>query len=582
MLRFLVAFFIGANMIKNERQSISTIKEDEVDIYRMCKERGVDLFVSVDECEKTLTLTLCNSFRIIYDKIKCCYLIHRLKQVDKNNSKWISLQSKVRDSLTSRLPIYYNRGQNSDKYFFEFVLRKSIGYLLTDLINAGVHITGKCETALVHVTNRKIERVKVNDENQRYYSYIKSTHKTSTFSVGEKRKIIFDDDTQPCGKIDELVFLKFCAGIYFTSSWRQAGMLLGQQIRKTLDNKITHAMLRVNHNKMYNEFTLQDYIKFGNKWVISGECDSLYPLLKIVDSLRSGKDKYFCDGTNDFFIERLKCCGVDFSRSEIKALRKASPGCVGIIADAINCRMCGDASLSGLIAEDREKVRIATKLLRDRTVKSKYPAKVIKKVIETLWFDDVGVFEAVAHERLLNLWLSHYSGVWKQHGYKNHLNEWNRYISQLEHVFDWVRVGEGVVHKNQDWTSIWRNVLQWNPKADKNISSARWEAANIPQPLLKHESVEIAELIDAPALYTEGQEMHHCVYGYWKACYEGRYRVFSVKSENERATLGVIRDGKKLQLQQMYSYANNPVSAELTKSVKILLSRINKSSLSPT
>lgn len=579
-----MTFFIGANMIKTEEQSVSTISKGEVDIYRMCKERGVDLFVSVDECEKTLTLTLCNSFRIIYDKVKCCYLIHRLKQIDKNNSKWISLQSKVRDSLISKLPIYYSRRQNSDKIFFEFVLRKSISYLLTDLINAGVRITGSCKTELVYINNKETEteRVRVSDEYRGYCRRLKGNQKTSSFSIGEKRKITFEDDTQSGGKLDELMFSKFCAGIYFSSAWLNAGKLLGQQIRKTLNSNIIHAMLRVHYDKMYNEFTLYDYIQFWNKWDFSGECDSLYPLLRIVDSLRSGKDKYFCDGTNDFFIEKLKCCGVDFSRSEIKALRKASPGCVGIIADAINYRMCGDASLSGLIAEDREKVRIATKLLRDRTVKSKYPAKVIKKVIETLWFDDVGVFEAVAHERLLTLWLSHYSGVWKQHSYKNHLNEWNRYISQLEHVFDWVRVGEGVVHKNQDWTSIWRNVLQWNPKADKNISSARWEAANIPQPLLKHESVEIAELVDAPALYTEGQEMHHCVYGYWKACYEGRYRVFTVKSENERATLGVIRDGKKLQLQQMYSYANNPVSAELSKSVKILLSRINKSFISPT
>lgn len=565
-----MTFFIGANMIKTEEQSVSTISEDEVDIYRMCKERGVDLFISVDECERTLVLTLCNSFRIIYDKIKCCYLVHRLKQIDKNSSKWISLQSKVRDSLISKLPIYYSRRQNSDKMFFDFVLRKSISYLLTDLINAGVRVTGSCKTELVYIRNKKTERVRVNDEYRGYCRRVKGTQKTSSFFIGEKRKITYEDDTQSGGKIDELMFSKFCAGIYFSSAWLHAGKLLGQQIRKTLNSNMIHAMLRVHYDKMYNEFTLYDYIQFLNKWDFSGECDSLYPLLRIVDSLGASKEKHLCDGTNDFFVETLKYFGIDFSRSEIKSLRKAPSGCVGVIANSII-----NHTWNGLRAEDREKVRIATKLLRDRTVRTKYPAKVIKKVIETLWFDDVGVFEAAAHERLLTLWLSHYNGVWKQHGYKNHLNEWNRYISQLEHVFDWVRVGEGVVHKNQDWTSIWRNVLQWNPKADKNISSARWESANISHLLLKHESVEIAELVDAPALYTEGQEMHHCVYGYWKACYEGRYRVFTVKSENERATLGVIRNGNKLQLQQMYSYANNPVSAELAKSVKIMLSRIN-------
>ncbi|EMY9430707.1 PcfJ domain-containing protein [Salmonella enterica] len=578
-------------MIKGEMQSIPATVTDYIDIYKMCKERGIGRFVTVDECDKTLILDLCNSFRIIYNKNNRSYLFRRLKQIDKNNNKWVPLQARVRDSIISKLSIYYNRGQNSDKILFEFILRKSIDFLLADLIKAGVQITGSCNTELIYIyddddaydetTERKTERVRVNSEDRKYFGYVKGTQKVSFFSVGEKREIIFDDETRSCGKIDDLIFLKFCGGIYFSSSWRQAGMLLGQQIRKTLDNNITHAMLRINHKKMYSEFTLHDYIQFSKKWDFSGQCDSLYPLLKIVDSLRSDKDKICCDGTNDFFIEKLKCCGVDFSRSEIKALRKAAPGCVGIIADAINYRMRGDASMSGLEAEDREKVRIATKLLRDKTVTLNYPAKVIKKVIETLWFDDVGVFEAAAHERLLNLWLSHYSGVWKQHGYKNHINEWNRYIAQLEHVFDWIRVGEGIVHKNQDWTSIWRNVLQWNPKADKNISSARWEAMNIPQSLLNYESVEIAELVDAPALYVEGQEMHHCVYGYWKACYEGRYRVFTVNSENERATLGVIRDGKKLKFQQMYSYANNPVSAELSKSVKLMLSRINKFSISP-
>lgn len=281
------------------------------------------------------------------------------------------------------------------------------------------------------------------------------------------------------------------------------------------------------------------YSGFSRKYThITGDCGSLYPL---IPSLYDGSE---CDGSNDWFAERLKG---KLSRGDIKLMRKAPISLM---------RYCEGDELELLLL-----------FLRHPHIK-RYPVPILKD-IQQRFHDSIyqyGIMLSPAMKDILNKWLYYHRDIWKQHGFKQYRDEWFQFSWQLFHAFDWAMDEQPEVKKNQDWLSILRLSRNWAPRR-KCHSNLEWE------PLINGDDINMngvvfTELTSGQDLFDEGEAMHHCVYTYTSRCHANKYRVFRVESESERATAGLLVKPDAFQLDQLFTYCNGTVSAELLRSTK--------------
>ncbi len=78
-------------------------------------------------------------------------------------------------------------------------------------------------------------------------------------------------------------------------------------------------------------------------------------------------------------------------------------------------------------------------------------------------------------------------------------------------------------------------------------------------------------------LREEGQDMEHCVFSYLWDCTQQRYRVFSLQSKTERATLGLYIDPitHRCRYDQLRGYQNAAASNAMELVAKRLITQTN-------
>ncbi|WP_282677476.1 PcfJ domain-containing protein [Serratia marcescens] len=333
-----------------------------------------------------------------------------------------------------------------------------------------------------------------------------------------------------------------CWGGRFSGGWGFADKRIGQFLRETISKETMRLFRKVFPQVPFSDITLVHYLDFSRKYRITGDCGALYSLIPHLADNRN------CDGTNDWFASRL---APYLSRGDVKLLRVAPPSLVAT-AYLDTCRLLAS-------------------LLRHPDVRS-FPVPVLREVFSLLSQAQRG--ETAEISKFISIagkWLIHHRTVWRTQGYIKFRLRWDEYISQLRHALDWVSAEEPLLHKNQHWSSIWRQVADWQPRLKLLEGDLRWKPL-IPE-TVKTDGINFTELFTSEQLYEEGYEMHHCVYSYSERCYRRQYRVFRVESKQERATAGVIARDGRYSLDQIYTYCNGAVSKSLKQKTHTFLNQ---------
>lgn len=345
-------------------------------------------------------------------------------------------------------------------------------------------------------------------------------------------------------------YFRFDGGRY-TDGWKNGDKIIGKFLRDIINKEKMSVCLKMALWSSFTDVSMSGYLSFLRKYHITGDCGSLYPLVS--EYYNFGQ---VCDGSNEWFVSRSKNFESElgpFTRGDIKRLRKASPLLVRV---AVRYR--------GL--------ELLLRLLRHSDT-IRFPARVLAAIIESHAEMHARIYENTDFFAIIDKWLIHHSAVWRTQGYKKHLNEWGHYRTQLSHTLDWLRVEQPHIHKNQDWTAIWQLANAWRPQRQSKNAELKWPPV-IHEPVMLNDT-EFIELYSSESLYTEGDEMHHCVYSYSRYCFDGTYRVFQVKSSTERATLGISIKNGKFKFDQIYSYCNQHVSESLNKRAQQFIKQIN-------
>ncbi|HDL6535742.1 TPA: PcfJ domain-containing protein [Yersinia enterocolitica] len=185
--------------------------------------------------------------------------------------------------------------------------------------------------------------------------------------------------------------------------------------------------------------------------------------------------------------------------------------------------------------------------------------------------------------RVITKWLEYHKELYKNIKYRSSIARWDTEINYLDHVLEWIIRVKPLIHKNQTWESFHKLAVAWGRQIHgggyKHYPS-EWEAINIDTKKIS-DTYQIIEITNVADLNKEGEEMLHCVSSYHDLCASGRYRVFSIFNEEERATLGLSlkNSSDKYILDQVRGASNVAVSNKAKKTAKAILNSVNALSL---
>lgn len=170
--------------------------------------------------------------------------------------------------------------------------------------------------------------------------------------------------------------------------------------------------------------------------------------------------------------------------------------------------------------------------------------------------------------------------MYKNIGYNNSKYRWQQERNNLYHVIDWYKYNRDTleINKKYKWSTMWQNAHEWGLNQIKDVDCTipeEWIGTRIDWALIMPDVIEIT---NKEALFNEGLEMSHCVYSYKQECANGHYVVFSLRSGEERATLGCHNDtnDKRYKLDQVRGFDNAPVSKAMEKKAKDVVLMLNK------
>lgn len=221
----------------------------------------------------------------------------------------------------------------------------------------------------------------------------------------------------------------------------------------------------------------------------------------------------------------------------------------------------------------------------------KYPPRVVLNVFEVLheevyWRVDEEL-QTLLFPRvclIIERWADYFMPMVGKVKVRKQKEQWQRVLIQLKDVLGWLTNTSGQVHKNQTWYSLMQQHERWIEQLNAEqlakaaeIDALTWEGVKWVD--FDTQGIDIKELTTGLDLRVEGGEMEHCVFSYLNDCVRGRYRVFSLRSNNERATLGLYRNpvSQDVQYDQLRGARNELSSAVMGQVSKTLIKQINAS-----
>ncbi|ARR48118.1 hypothetical protein BTO19_23190 [Vibrio parahaemolyticus] len=190
-------------------------------------------------------------------------------------------------------------------------------------------------------------------------------------------------------------------------------------------------------------------------------------------------------------------------------------------------------------------------------------------------------------QRVMFRWALYFQDMAKQVKVRKQRAQWYRALHQFSDVIHWVYREEVSVHKNQTWYSLVQQHDRWiaqinerDHTEERERDSTTWKGAQ--WSAFDTQDVVVEEITQGKRLREEGREMEHCVFSYFNDCVRQRYRVFSLMSGEERATLGLYVDAITCQCRydQLRGHDNAPASNKMHSISQRLISQINQANSS--
>ncbi|MFA0478797.1 PcfJ domain-containing protein [Vibrio splendidus] len=197
--------------------------------------------------------------------------------------------------------------------------------------------------------------------------------------------------------------------------------------------------------------------------------------------------------------------------------------------------------------------------------------------------DHHGVLDFERLQRVVFRWAQYFKPMIGRVKVRKQKEQWRRTLNQFNDVFDWVEREDAVIHKNQSWYALVQQHERWVARmntdrldADAQMNALTWERAE--WETFDTQGITVEEITTGLGLRREAREMEHCVFSYLDDCVKQRYRVFTLTSDAERATLGLYQDSvsRLVQYDQLRGARNDLSSQAMEQVAKQLIETINK------
>ncbi|MEZ9043154.1 MULTISPECIES: PcfJ domain-containing protein [unclassified Vibrio] len=183
-------------------------------------------------------------------------------------------------------------------------------------------------------------------------------------------------------------------------------------------------------------------------------------------------------------------------------------------------------------------------------------------------------------QRVVFRWAQYFKPMIGRVNVRKQKEQWRRALNQFNDVFDWVEREDAVIHKNQSWYALVQQHERWVTRMScsrlKEEDTVTWEGAECGA--FDSQGIKVEEITSGLGLRREAREMEHCVFSYLDDCVKQRYRVFTLTSDAERATLGLYQDSvsRLVQYDQLRGARNDLSSQAMEQVAKQLIETINK------
>lgn len=562
------------------------------DVFKLALKLKIPRQVTYKETETERHIIICGMFRVTQNKATSIISAEKYKLLSLETGCWVAHS----DHFLKEIPIFY-RGS---VHVIVYILKDALSLLIKEIIELGYVITGNMNVGIYtwwpYNQKRKIQHKQAYFDNS---TIIKTTDKTSftyasdglkiddgylTLKDKENIKIIASlcNEHPEIGSIDVALWSRFI----FVKDYYVGLKTLNLSVRKLLNKKILSQFLKVKSNYLcqhghsaFNQ-NLSDYVVFTSKFDIRNSIDGASPFLRLINP----KSKKVCivDGSNG---QLMKLAKLDkyISRNDVKFLRKSNQTLSFFLSLVIEEKIKYSRRSTNIIKNKNFFSTMMT--LIKNSLFSKLPVALRLKILTiferncTRWVREFHENDLPSLERIILKWLEYHKDLYKNIKYKNSKERWETETNYLDHALEWVIVVKPLIHKNQTWDSFHKLAVAWSLEVNgKTYSSypTEWKPINI-NPDKISDTYQIVEITNSEGLNKEGAEMLHCVYSYWGLCASGRYRVFSIVNEEERATLGlsIKKGGEKYILDQVRGMSNEAVSSNVKKVSKAILISVN-------
>jgi len=566
-------------------QRVSTKVFSTSDVYRFALDNGIERLVLTKESATHYEILLCGVLKITYEYKTEKINFFQIKYRDFETKVWTKMSSKLKRVVGHWIGVYFTPGQCSDKQLFRTLIEESITILINNLLSLGASIEDKadvyiltdccncyelsCVCSPVEKLYLKSQQFMEGNVDSSYVSKLKNIK--VNFNVTANGIMNFEDDRLASDiHFNKELLTKF---LYLTfhneSAWFRSGKLLYKATSVIFNKDLCRKMLRVYSGRYFAHFNLNDYISFRNKYRLDNVNDNLLSLLRDDNNKnsKSAPKKIFYDGSNESMLSCLAANGYDVSRSEIKLFRKLPVTLVRLGGLAIQ-----------LQRNDPNRICVLN-LLKDKRCLQKLPVKYINQIGSQLLSSRFKNVCADSVKFIFKLWFDAKLDFFKKYSFLKHRDEWDKEHAVLMHALDWLVFTNPLLNKNQEWSSILRQIFKWDVERhslkSNKIPNYTWPSLSKGQEY-EFEGVHYSEILTTRELFIEGEVLRHCVYDYSELCINHIYRVFTVSSKTERATLGIDCQGKELEFDQIYAEDNIPPSPDLQKKARIFVNLLNK------
>lgn len=583
---FVYSYSLRCNPMKKEKQTVFTLNGFRDLITSLDSGRA---FNAVDD----YNVILFGFYKINYNPNTEVFSLFQKKYISLNSFEWVKIKSPSHYVLRSSTFYYGNGGADSDFInFFSKIAEEAAKNIVNDLLSHGLKLKDHFQCKLLSVNDEFKEFI-------RDVETLNSRNNVATIQYGisqlwysfpeliiSKNNILLaleSDDTGMLNAVNGNYYLHtpeslrlicndiFTGGMY-SGGWRHAVKGYGKWLRTISSSSYRHIMGKVYWSRSYTDLSIYNYNLMVKRKISTTHSGNLSFFLQL-PTFNTREMKSFDYSNKSFHRLMTKIPDLAWlTKADVKRIRKIPASVQKAFFPRENC----DFKLKNNIFSPAHitKMTLCLFIYKLNDI-DKFPTPVIKKLVDRLQI----FYEDPSYERILVQWLQFHSRVYKQNGYIAHKVQWERYINEICHAFDYIYYHEGAVtiQKNQNWFSIWQQVCRWNHR----IHSVKnkwliWEASLLTDG--DFDDVSFKELLSTEELITEGYEMNHCVGCYDNRCYEKRYRVFSLKHDDLRATLGLRVDGLNgsVAIDQLQGYGNSVPGAIFSPVAKKLVSALNK------